>query len=42
MNKRTAKRIRQNNHRIETLTKGKTNDTTHIKRANAAKTDGRG
>lgn len=63
MNKRTAKRIRQNNHRlyhesvkceikfkeavkalpinIEMLTKGKLNDTTHIKRANAAET-GRG
>ena len=63
MNKRTAKRIRQNNHRLyhesvkceikfkeavkampintEMLTKGKLNDTTHIKRANAAET-GRG
>lgn len=60
MNKRTAKRIRQNNHRlyhesvkceikfkeaakalsinIEMLTKGKLNDTTYIKRANAAET----
>ena len=27
---------------IETLTKGKTNGTTHTKRANAAKTNGRG
>ena len=26
---------------IEMLTKGKTNDTTHIKRANAAETNGR-
>ena len=63
MNKRTAKRIRQNNHRlyhesvkceikfkqavkalpidINLLTKGKLNDTTYIKRANAAET-GRG
>ena len=62
MNKRTAKRIRQNNHRlyhesvkrekfkeavkalpidINLLTKGKTNEPTHIKRANAAET-GRG
>lgn len=63
MNKRTAKRIRQNNHRlyhesvkreikfkqavkalsidINMLTKGKLNDTTHIKRANAAEA-GRG
>ena len=63
MNKKTAKRIRQNNHRlyhesvkretefkqavkalfidIEMLTKGKLNDTTYIKRANAAET-GRG
>ena len=64
MNKRTAKRIRQNNHRlyhesvkceikfkqavkalpinIEMLTKGKLNESTHIKRANAAETNGRG
>ena len=63
MNKRTAKRIRQNNHRlyhesvkreikfkeavkalpidINLLTKGKTNESKHIKRANAAKTNGR-
>lgn len=63
MNKHTAKRIRQNRHRlyhesvkaelrfkqavkalpinIEILTKGKLNDTTYIKRANAAET-GRG
>ena len=59
MNKRTAKRIRQNNHRlyhesvkretefkqavkalpidINMLTKGKLNESNHIKRANAAK-----
>lgn len=63
MNKRTAKRIRQNNHRlyhesvkceikfkqavkalpinIEMLTKGKLNESKHIKRVNAAK-GGRG
>lgn len=63
MNKRTAKRIRQNSHRlyhesvkceikfkqavkalpinIEMLTKGKLNESKHIKRVNAAK-GGRG
>ena len=62
MNKRTAKRIRQNNHRlyhesvkceikfkeavkalpinIEILTKGKSNESDYIKRANAAETNG--
>ena len=62
MNKHTAKRIRQNNHRlyhesvkceikfkqavkalpinIEMLTKGKSNESDYIKRANAAETNG--